>query len=174
MDSCSGQRNLPKILNDKFMKREKNQREKIWEEASGHCIYCGHPVSLENMEIDHIDPLCLGGDNRFENKVCSCPRCNAEKGGKTLEEFLEQTMNAGKRKRFSNRVNHLAIQNKISWAKAFRLDPYTCDAFDEDFDYDYLEDYEEDGFEGYGKNDNDGFHPVKSLRFNGEFTIEFR
>lgn len=156
------------------MKREKNQREKLWAEAGGHCIYCGHPVTLENMEIDHIDPLCLGGDNSFENKVCSCPHCNAEKGGKTLEEFLEQSMNAGKRKRFSNRVNHLASQNKISWAKAFRLDPYTCDAFDEDFDQDCFEDCEDVSFEKRCMYDKDNLPPVKRLHFNGEFSIEFR
>ena len=147
-------RNLPKILKDKAMKREKNQREKLWEEAGGHCIYCGHPVTLQSMEIDHIDPLCLGGENSFENKICSCPACNAAKGGSPLEDFLLENMGKSKRKRFSNRVNHLAAQNKMSWAKAFRLDPYTYEHFDEDFD------------------DDDA--PVRSLHFNGEFSIEFR
>lgn len=154
MGSRREARNLPKILKDKAMKREKNQREKLWEEAGGHCIYCGHPVTLQSMEIDHIDPLCLGGENSFENKICSCPACNAAKGGSPLEDFLLENMGKSKRKRFSNRVNHLAAQNKMSWAKAFRLDPYTYEHFDEDFD------------------DDDA--PVRSLHFNGDFTIEFR
>lgn len=161
MESRSRGRNLPKILKDKAMKREKNQREKLWEEAGGHCIYCGHPISLENMEIDHIDPLCLGGENNYGNKVCSCPACNAAKGGKSLEDFLLENMGKTKRKRLSNRVNHLAAQNKMSWAKAFRLDPYTDEEFDADFDEDFDERHPELG------------GSVKGLHFSGEFSIEF-
>ena len=69
------------------MKRQKSNRQLLWEEATGHCIYCGHPVKPEEMEVDHIEPLSLGGSNGMENKVCSCPHCNAAKGNQTLEEF---------------------------------------------------------------------------------------
>ena len=115
------------------MKREKTFRERLWEEATGHCIYCGKPVSLEEMEADHIVPLCQGGDNSYENKVCSCPCCNARKAGLDLEEFLCKNMGKTKRKRFSNRVNHLAAQGKMSWEKAFLLDPYSSRQRSPDF-----------------------------------------
>lgn len=137
------------------MKREKTFRERLWEEATGHCIYCGKPVSLEEMEADHIVPLCQGGDNSYENKVCSCPCCNARKAGLDLEEFLCKNMGKTKRKRFSNRVNHLAAQGKMSCGKAFLLDPYTEETFDEDWDEepDHL--------------------PANGLRISGEVFFEF-
>ena len=91
------------------MKREKTFRERLWEEATGHCIYCGKPVSLEEMEADHIVPLCQGGDNSYENKVCSCPCCNARKAGLDLEEFLCKNMKHCELKARSFRLHSSAI-----------------------------------------------------------------
>ena len=138
------------------MKREKTFRERLWEEATGHCVYCGRPVSLPEMEADHIIPVCLGGDNSFENKVCSCPFCNTRKAGQTLEEFLRNNMGRVQRKRFSNRINHLAGQGKMTWEKAFRLDPYTEETFDEDWD------------------DELDCFSVKGIRFSGKLFFEFQ
>lgn len=147
------------------MKREKKQREKLWEEATGHCIYCGKPVRLEEMEVDHIVPLCLGGDNSYENKVCSCPSCNARKAGLTLESFLLESMGKSKRKRFSNRINHLFSQGKLSWQKADLLDPYTSTAFDDDWEEE--DDWEED----YDREEN----PAGTTLFlSGEISLSFR
>ena len=128
-DGC----NLPKILKGNVMKRQKTNRQLLWEEATGHCVYCGHPVTAEGMEVDHITPLSLGGGNGMENKVCSCPRCNATKAGRSLEEFLD-SMSAKERRRYSNRVNTLAEQGKMDWEKAELLDPYTKENWDTDWD----------------------------------------
>lgn len=124
---------LPKTLKSKIMKRQKSNRQLLWEEATGHCIYCGHPVKLEEMEVDHIEPLSRGGSNGMENKVCSCPQCNAAKGGQTLEEFLDG-MSPKERKRYSNRINTLVEQGKMDWEKADVLDPYTKQNWDSDWD----------------------------------------
>jgi len=94
---------------------------------------------MEEMEIDHIVPLCQGGDNSYDNKVCSCPRCNAAKAGMLLEDYVEKHMTAGQRKRFSNRVTHLVLHGKMDWDKADKLDPYVTDRFDEDWDDDWDE-----------------------------------
>lgn len=115
------------------MKRQKSNRQLLWEEATGHCIYCGHLVKPEEMEVDHIEPLSLGGSNGMENKVCSCPHCNAAKGNQTLEEFLG-SMSPKERKRYSNRVNTLVEQGKMDWEKADVLDPYTKQNWDSDWD----------------------------------------
>lgn len=102
------------------MKRELKQRERLWQEATGHCIYCGHPVTLEEMEADHIVPRSKGGENGFANKVCSCPRCNALKGDAFLEEFLDG-MSACQKEKYLNRLDALVEQGKLSWDKAARL-----------------------------------------------------
>jgi len=137
------------------MKREKNHREKLWEEATGHCIYCGKPVSPEEMEVDHIIPLCQGGDNSYANKVCSCPHCNAAKAGLSLEEFLSAHMGPKQRKHFSNRVNELAAQEKMAWQKADLLDPYARETFDGDWE------------------EEEELPPVSVLHFSGELAIRF-
>lgn len=141
------------------MKREKSVREKLWEEATGHCIYCGKPISQKEMEADHIVPVCMGGGNGFDNKVCSCPRCNARKAGQSLEEFLRNNMGKTQRKHFSNRILHLAQQGKMSWEKALQLDPYTEDSFDEDWDEDW--NHEADSL------------PLNGIRISGEVFLEF-
>jgi len=135
MESVPNGCNLPKILKRTVMKRQKNHRQLLWEEATGHCIYCGHPVELEEMEVDHIEPLSLGGSNCMDNKVCSCPHCNATKGRQTLEEFIG-SMSAKERKRYSNRINTLVEQGKMDWEKAEILDPYTKENWDSDWDDD--------------------------------------
>lgn len=140
------------------MKREKNQREKLWDEATGHCVYCGKPVAREEMEVDHIVPLCRGGGKGYGNKVCSCPQCNAAKADRPLEEFLRVSMNEKQRKRFSNRINTLAEQGKMDWSKADLLDPYTTEGFDDDWDD------ELDGF--------DDAYP-NSIWFSGKLALRF-
>ena len=104
-----------------MMKRELKQRERLWREATGHCIYCGHPVSLEEMETDHIVPRARGGGNGIENKVCSCPRCNALKGDASLEEFLRNNMNQSQLQKYLNRLETLERQGKMGPDKCWEL-----------------------------------------------------
>ena len=104
------------------MKRQANQRERLLEESARTCIYCGHPVTLENMEVDHIVPLSRGGSNGFENKVCSCPQCNAEKADKSVAEFVDG-MSQRRRKAYYNRLETLYMQDKLSMEKWNLLDP---------------------------------------------------
>ena len=108
------------------MKRELKQRERLWREATGHCIYCGHPVSLEEMEVDHIVPRSRGGDNGYGNKVCSCPSCNALKGDAPLEDFLRDHMNETQYRKYLNRLETLVTQGKLTWEKYWELSRPEC------------------------------------------------
>ena len=105
------------------MTRQKNQRERLWEETAGHCIYCGHPVTLEEMEVDHITPLSRGGENELDNKVCACSSCNAEKANLPLEEFLQKKLSHKQLLRYRNRLDALIQQHRLPWEKADRLYP---------------------------------------------------
>lgn len=104
------------------MKNEKNLRERLWNETSGHCAYCGHPVSLEEMEVDHITPKSIGGSNCFNNLVCTCHHCNAEKGADLLEEYLLD-WSEKRLRRYHNRIETWLEQGKISLEKAEALTP---------------------------------------------------
>lgn len=102
--------------------RKEAIRERLWKETSGHCVYCGHPVSPEEMEIDHIVPRSIGGGGEYLNKVCACHGCNASKGSLLLEEYIER-MDGRKRRCYKNRIDSLVVQGRMSDLKAEMLYP---------------------------------------------------
>jgi hypothetical protein len=52
------------------------------------CPFCGAPIDILNMELDHKTPLRRGGGMEFENRECICRRCNQVKGELCREEFI--------------------------------------------------------------------------------------
>jgi 5-methylcytosine-specific restriction endonuclease McrA len=44
------------------------------------CQYCGEDVSKKTATLDHVLPVSHGGKTTFENTVCACATCNANKG----------------------------------------------------------------------------------------------
>lgn len=44
------------------------------------CQYCGDDVSRKTATLDHVLPVSHGGKTTFENTVCACADCNANKG----------------------------------------------------------------------------------------------
>jgi 5-methylcytosine-specific restriction endonuclease McrA len=54
----------------------------------GRCLRCG---SSENITVDHVVPLSLGGSNAIGNIQPLCEGCNGEKGlGSTDYRTLEK------------------------------------------------------------------------------------
>lgn len=49
------------------------------------CQYCGSR-SLLGMTIDHIVPRSQGGKTVWDNVVCACKKCNAQKGDRCPQE----------------------------------------------------------------------------------------
>ena len=49
------------------------------------CVYCG---SSEELTIDHVRPLCRGGETNSHNCVTACRTCNQAKGSLPVEQFL--------------------------------------------------------------------------------------
>lgn len=48
------------------------------------CVDCG---SVENLSVDHIMPVALGGSHRRENLQPMCRSCNSRKGAKHPREW---------------------------------------------------------------------------------------
>jgi len=48
------------------------------------CVYCG---STNHLSIDHVVPVTRGGDDRGDNAVWACRRCNSSKAGRDLFEW---------------------------------------------------------------------------------------
>ncbi|MFW6102430.1 MAG: HNH endonuclease [Chloroflexota bacterium] len=44
------------------------------------CKTCGRVRTLDDLEVDHIIPVSLGGPDTLGNKQLLCSKCNREKG----------------------------------------------------------------------------------------------
>ncbi len=79
------QRRVWKESADLDYKITPNRIDLMLKEQNFTCKYCEKP--LIEYHIDHVIPLCKGGDNSKENLVIACPKCNLSKGGKLLSEW---------------------------------------------------------------------------------------
>lgn len=60
-------------------------KKRILERDEYRCINCS---SHKNLCVDHKIPVSRGGDNSIENLQTLCRSCNANKGSKTMNEWL--------------------------------------------------------------------------------------
>ena len=104
-------------------KREKSQRERLLEETAGVCVYCGHPLTVETMETDHIVPKSKGGTGEFLNKVCACGSCNARKADLDIRGFLAG-FSGRRRRHYENRLDTLVEQGRMSAEKRALLSDF--------------------------------------------------
>lgn len=58
-------------------------------EQNSQCVYCKTNIA-DLYNIDHIQPLALGGSNHIENIQLLCPSCNQSKHLKSHSEFVQQ------------------------------------------------------------------------------------
>lgn len=63
------------------------ERKLIYKKFNGHCAYCGKEIEYKDMQVDHIKPLRLGGEDNIDNMFPACRRCNHYKRGDSLEGF---------------------------------------------------------------------------------------
>ena len=48
------------------------------------CQYCTQEFSRNNLTLDHVRPLSLGGRTEWSNIVAACQRCNTLKGNRMI------------------------------------------------------------------------------------------
>jgi len=51
------------------------------------CMYCGNYFSFDELSRDHVHPSSRGGEDKWENVVAACRRCNQRKGNALLSEI---------------------------------------------------------------------------------------
>ena len=60
------------------------------------CPYCKTKISVtpkpkeKKAHLDHINPLCLGGEHKIENLQWLCFSCNSSKGGKHPDDWARR------------------------------------------------------------------------------------
>ena len=66
-------------------------RRVLWDHQ-GHCCanpYCRTEVKQANLHLDHRIPKVRGGSDDFDNMLGLCPACNASKGKRAWNAFLD-------------------------------------------------------------------------------------
>lgn len=81
---------LPSILrlNQKSRKEKKVNfhRRAIFYRDNFCCGYCGDKFKASQLTLDHVLPVCQGGEKNWMNIVSSCSACNRKKGGRTPDQ----------------------------------------------------------------------------------------
>lgn len=72
----------------KIRMRNFRARQRLGVTSEGeNCVYCGKPAET----VDHIVPICKGGQDIVENLVPCCKSCNSSKTKKDLVDFLNDS-----------------------------------------------------------------------------------
>ncbi len=75
------------------------------------CGYCGRTPPLVVLEVDHIQPVVLGGDNSEGNLITACFDCNRGKAGNDLKvappSIAEKTRLMREKERQLVEYNHM-------------------------------------------------------------------
>lgn len=77
----------------KRIKRKKYSptvRKDIYSKADGYCQLCGERILFNQMTLDHIVPLSMGGVDSAKNLQCTCEACNRFKDNILPELFMDK------------------------------------------------------------------------------------
>lgn len=79
--ACGGERLTPLRLRPPLTNMALFQRDNF------QCLYCGGYFVVANLSRDHVHPTSRGGEDKWENVVAACKRCNQRKGNAVLSEI---------------------------------------------------------------------------------------
>lgn len=72
------------------------------------------------LHVDHIVPVCAGGDNDVDNLTTACDACNLGKGGRGLKQIPKTV--AEKAEILREKEEQIVAFNELLSAKAERLE----------------------------------------------------
>lgn len=65
----------------------KIDRQEVYNKHNGHCAYCGKPITMKDMQVEHALAKRNGGTDCIDNLMPSCRRCNHYKRAADIETF---------------------------------------------------------------------------------------
>ena len=86
------------------------ERQSLWEAQASVCKLCGAEAAKEHLEVDHVEPLCVGGGDTLDNLQILCKTCHAQKTQLETLSFVEES-------------NPLLSRFSIETSKAFVQSP---------------------------------------------------
>jgi len=85
-----------KSMDHNFKHRSKTRvlstarRAEIWERDGQKCYLCQRPITLKQLEIDHLIPVSKNGSNSPTNLAASCSTCNKSRGNRIEEAQIKK------------------------------------------------------------------------------------
>lgn len=67
-----------------------DQRKIVYKNSGCRCVLCGQKIKFEDMSLDHIIPLSMGGADNIENLQSTCLPCNQFKSNSLPEDFIDR------------------------------------------------------------------------------------
>ena len=92
MDKRTERERKERRINMEKQKRKsltKKVRFEVFKRDSFTCQYCGRTAPSVILEVDHIKPVCDGGQNELINLITSCFDCNRGKGKRRINSNNE-------------------------------------------------------------------------------------
>lgn len=89
--SCSIKKNIVAMDNE-MARREVPVRKTIkrmLQDQDNKCAYCCIELTCQ-YHIEHITPVCFGGNSKKDNLCLSCSTCNHTAGGLVFKDFQEK------------------------------------------------------------------------------------
>jgi hypothetical protein len=106
----------------------KRVRFEVFKRDEFACQYCGATPPKAILEIDHIDPIALGGGNDIDNLVTACFACNRGKSANPLTAVPQSL--ADKAAETAEREAQLAGYQAVLRAKRERLEADAWEVFE--------------------------------------------
>ena len=66
--------------------KAKDKRQ-LFHDQEQRCVYCGNRYPYDQLQVDHMIPVALGGQDSIRNAQLACRSCNMTKGTMTDKEF---------------------------------------------------------------------------------------
>ncbi len=98
----------------KRRKLTKAERQTVYDKCNGHCAYCGTPIEIRQMQVDHVIPLngwTEKGPDTIDNMLPACRSCNHYKSSSPLEDF----------RRNIERWPEVLIRDSVTYKNAVRF-----------------------------------------------------
>lgn len=123
VSSASWETRVPSVIMLKqFMRRRRRPRfskTNLYIRDLYTCQYCTQLFSRNNLTLDHVRPLSLGGRTAWDNIVAACAKCNTAKGNKMKMKPVKEPYEpdyyelVNKRKQLEFNIRHEAWKNYL-------------------------------------------------------------
>lgn len=98
----------------------KKTRFDVFKRDAFKCQYCGASPPEVLLEVDHVIPVSIGGQNDLDNLITSCQSCNSGKSNRSLEDIPKSLKE--KTKEVAEREQQLRAYYDIMEARRQRIE----------------------------------------------------